>query len=74
MKSFLGWLYLWMFVLHSYIANLQGRDRIYSFLSWSNNDDDHYSIWKVICGVIWVEMTLVHCILYFIDRELMHSL
>ena len=66
----LGWAYLWLYVLHNYNAYLHGRDKIYSFLSWSENHGDRKAIWTVICSVIWIEMTFVHFVLYLINCKL----
>ena len=66
----LGWAYLWLYVLHNYNAYLNGRDKIYSFLSWYEYNDGKKAIWTVICSVICIEMTFVHLVLYLINSKI----
>ena len=54
---------LWL--INSYVAYLYGRDEIYPYLKWSNNEENASAL-KFSVFLI-VETTLLHCVLCFTE-------
>ena len=60
-----AWLIPVLWLINSYVAHLYGRDEIYPYLKWSNNEENASAL-KFSLFLI-VEATLLHFVLCFTE-------